>query len=76
MIRVVAVTFRDGTSQKDRQATLDAVQGRVVGGWRFAGIAEGIYAVLFPNVHDVVALQRIIDQLRIMPHVVRATPVI
>lgn len=76
MTRVAAVIFRDGTSQKDRQATLDAVQGHVVGGWRFAGITEGIYAVLFRKVHDVSELQRIIETLRTMPHVRSAFPVI
>ena len=32
---MIGVTFRTGATQEERQAAIDAVGGKVVGGWRF-----------------------------------------
>ena len=72
---VIGLTFHESASLADRQAAIDAVRGRVVGGWRFAPDAEGIYAVQVDDGRDLRKHQELIDRLRDTPQVRSATRV-
>lgn len=71
--RIVTVMFRRGTSQADRQAALDAVGGRVVGG-RGMATGNGVYFVQVDDPGDgsrLVEVSRVLDGF---PQVLGAAP--
>ena len=37
---VIAIAFRPGATQEQRQAAIDMIGGRVIGGWRTPGTAS------------------------------------
>jgi hypothetical protein len=69
---VALVQFHVGTSQEARQAAVDRVGGRVVGGVRFGD--DGIYRVRVPSEPGACALGRALSVLDRMPQVAAASP--
>jgi hypothetical protein len=70
---VALVQFHLGTSQEARQAAVDRVGGRVVGGARVFG-DDGIYLVRVPSEPGACALGRALSVLNRMPQVAAASP--
>jgi hypothetical protein len=66
---IVAVGFRAGTSQSDRQSAVDQVNGIVVGGIRFRG-EDGDYFLRIPDatfagIQKAIAIERALPQVAI-----------
>jgi hypothetical protein len=71
---VIRVRFRTGTSQADRQAAIDAVQGVVVGGRPYPA-GEGAYYVRIEAGRRIEPLRAAATRLRGMRQVAVAVPV-
>jgi Subtilase family len=70
---IVTVQFKSGTSQADRQLTIDLISGRVVGGTRFqSGGSGGNYYVSVPNDSTEAQLKARVLQLKSLPMVAMA----
>ena len=65
----IGVAFRDGISREDRQATVDAVGGEVIDGWRQGPHAEGIYLLRVDDGDNPERLREMRLKLRAMPQV-------
>jgi hypothetical protein len=70
---VILVVFRASATARQRRAALDAVCGRMVGGWRI-GDTEGYYVVEAKTDGTASALWRAIDRLAAQPGVESAEP--
>lgn len=68
---VVVVEFRPDATREERQAAVDRVGGRVVGGFRIAGEAEGLYFVRLAPPTEA-TLWAALDVLRALPQVAAA----
>jgi hypothetical protein len=70
---ILIVRFRQGTSQAERQAAVDLVNGTVVGGRRFSK-ADGLYLVRVPTDGTIEPLFEAIAALEALPQVSTAMP--
>ena len=70
---VILVAFRAGATSKQRRAALEAVCGRVVGGWRI-GATDGYYVVEIKTDGSAAALWAAIDRLAAQSGVELAQP--
>ncbi|MFL5538999.1 MAG: hypothetical protein ACJ8J0_08405 [Longimicrobiaceae bacterium] len=70
---IVVVLFRPDAPQAQRQAAVDAVAGRVVGGRPFRD-GDGYYFVRVPGNGDPRVLFEAIGVLKALPQVLSATP--
>jgi len=70
---IVIVRFVAGASQKLRQAAVDAVGGRVIGGMPFVGM-EGAYYILLPTDPTNDRVFRAINTLESLPQIENALP--
>jgi hypothetical protein len=72
---IIGVAFHPNTSQEHRQAAIDSVEGRVVGGWRLTPGSDGLYAVQVDDHGSQVRHQQILERLRSLPQVKVAIPI-
>lgn len=70
---VLGVVFDASADQAARQAAVDSVRGRVVGGWRLSPVREGIYAVEVVDGGRVTRLYDLMQRLQAFPQVKSAT---
>lgn len=72
---IVVVLFMPGTPQPERQAAVDMVRGRVVGGRPLpGGDGDGSYFIRIPGDESDEPLKRAIEALKSLPQVVSAHP--
>lgn len=76
MVRAtVVVIFREGTTQREKQAAIDLVRGEVVGGIRGVAGLEGYYYVRVEDDPEGWILCRAVSRLDGLPQVALASPV-
>jgi hypothetical protein len=73
---IAGIQFHPYASQEDRQAAIDSVGGRVVGGWRPSPKIEGFYAVHLPDGGEHARLLELLAKLRALPHVRAAITIV
>ena len=69
---IIAVRFDSTATTADRRHAIEAVCGRVMGGWRLAGPTEDIYAVQVADGGDQGLLVEFVELIKAQPGVVSA----
>jgi len=71
---IAVVLFRATATQAERQAAVELVHGKVVGGHPLAEGSDGYYYVCVPGTDYPRPLIRALQQLQALPQVLSATP--